>query len=162
MSTVDDSEYKMTLYCFNLLTSPILQRWRCSEKNKRTSVAIIWLQSIGCFAERIKTPEELALLRKSVTLSAVAHAEVMRNTINEMSETEIEGMFEYVHKKYGAEAEGYPRSLVPAHNGCILHYIENNVTRVDNQLGADGCCIRIPWLFCRHNKNDSRQRQIYQ
>ena len=26
MSTVDDSEYKMTLYCFNLLTSPILQR----------------------------------------------------------------------------------------------------------------------------------------
>jgi Xaa-Pro aminopeptidase len=82
----------------------------------------------------IKTPEELGLLRKSVFLSAVAHNEVMKAINPDMSEMELSGLFEYVHRKYGAEDEGYPPIVGAGANGCILHYIENNVTMVDNTL----------------------------
>jgi Xaa-Pro aminopeptidase len=52
----------------------------------------------------------------------------------DMSETELMGIFLYIHKKYGAEDEGYPPIVGAGANGCILHYIENNITRVNNQL----------------------------
>jgi Xaa-Pro aminopeptidase len=82
----------------------------------------------------IKQPEEIAMLRKSAFISAVAHAEVIKAIHPDMSETELDGIFRYVHKKYGAEDEGYPPIVGSGANGCILHYIDNNVTQVDNQL----------------------------
>ncbi|MGL6266868.1 MAG: aminopeptidase P N-terminal domain-containing protein, partial [Chitinophagaceae bacterium] len=88
---------------------------------------------VGTLRE-IKTAEEIGLLRKSVFLSAVAHTEVMKAIHPDMSETELMGIFEYIHKKYGAEGEGYPPIVGAGANGCILHYIENNITQVNNQL----------------------------
>jgi Xaa-Pro aminopeptidase len=82
----------------------------------------------------IKQPEELALLSKSVQLSSIAHAEVMRAVKPNMSERELEGILMYVHKKYGAEGEGYPPIVGVGANGCILHYEENNETVLNNQL----------------------------
>jgi Xaa-Pro aminopeptidase len=66
------------------------------------------------------------LLSKSVQLSSIAHAEVMRAVKPNMSERELEGILMYVHKKYGAEGEGYPPIVGVGANGCILHYEENN------------------------------------
>jgi Xaa-Pro aminopeptidase len=82
----------------------------------------------------VKMVEELELLKKTVEISAQAHAEVMRAIKPGMSERELQGIFEYVHKKYGAEDEGYPPIVGAGANGCILHYEENNVTEVKNQL----------------------------
>ncbi len=82
----------------------------------------------------IKTPEEIALLRKAVGISAIAHREVMKAIQPGMSEREIQGIQEFVHRKYGAEWEGYPPIVGAGGNGCILHYEENNLTRVGNQL----------------------------
>ena len=82
----------------------------------------------------IKQPEELALLSKSVQLSSIAHAEVMRAVKPTMSERELEGILMYVHRKYGAENEGYPPIVGVGANGCILHYEENNEQVLNNQL----------------------------
>ncbi len=82
----------------------------------------------------IKTPEEIALLRKSVFISAVAHTEVMKAITPEASEMELAGLHEYVHHKYGAEGEGYPPIVGAGANGCILHYEENNMTEVKGQM----------------------------
>jgi Xaa-Pro aminopeptidase len=82
----------------------------------------------------IKTTEELAILRKAAFYSSIAHEEVMKAITPGMSETELHGIFMYIHKKYGAEDEGYPPIVGAGGNGCILHYIENNATRVNNQL----------------------------
>ena len=51
-----------------------------------------------------------------------------------MSETEIQGVHEFVYKKYGVEYEGYPSIVGAGANGCVLHYTENNKTKVDNDL----------------------------
>jgi len=82
----------------------------------------------------IKTPEELELLRKAVYISSIAHAEAMKAIQPDMSERELEGILTYVHKKYGAEEEGYGPIVGAGGNGCILHYEENSVTNANNQM----------------------------
>lgn len=81
-----------------------------------------------------KLPEELKLLKKAVEISCVGQIEVMKAMKPNMSEMEIQGIHEFVYKKYGAEYEGYPSIVGSGHNGCILHYIENNRPRVGDDL----------------------------
>lgn len=82
----------------------------------------------------IKTPEEMVLMRKTIKLSCIAHNEVMKAVGPDMSENEADGIHAYVHRRYGAEDEGYPPIVGAGANGCILHYGENNSTKIDNQL----------------------------
>jgi len=83
----------------------------------------------------IKTPDELVLLKKAVEISAVGQLEIMKAMHPNMSETEAQGVHEFVYKKYGAEYEGYPSIVGAGNNGCILHYVENNKTNIgDNNL----------------------------
>jgi len=82
----------------------------------------------------IKTPEELDLMRKTVKLSCIAHNEVMKAVGPDMSENEADGIHAYIHRHYGAEGEGYPPIVGAGANGCILHYGDNNATKIDNQL----------------------------
>ena len=39
---------------------------------------------------------------------------------------EVQGIYEYVFKKYGAAYEGYPSIVGAGNNACVLHYIENS------------------------------------
>jgi Xaa-Pro aminopeptidase len=117
----------------------------------------------------IKTPEELVLLKKSVEISSIAHAEIMRSIKPQMSERELEGIFMYVHKKYGAEDEGYPPIVGAGANGCILHYEENRATKLDNQLtlmdvGAEyhGYSADVTRTVPANGKFTDDQRAIYQ
>ncbi|HYH14354.1 MAG TPA: aminopeptidase P N-terminal domain-containing protein, partial [Flavisolibacter sp.] len=65
-----------------------------------------YTQITGSLRE-IKTPEELALLRKAVEISCQGQNEVMKAIKPNMSELEIQGLHEYIHKRYGAESVGY-------------------------------------------------------
>ena len=115
-----------------------------------------------------KTAEELVLLKKAIEISAVGQAEVMKAMHPTMSETEIQGVHEYVYKKYGAEYEGYPSIVGAGNNGCILHYIENNKTEVANDLvlmdlGAEyhGYTADVTRTIPANGKFTIEQKQIY-
>jgi len=82
----------------------------------------------------VKTPEEMELLRKAVEISAIAHTEVMKAVRPDMSEREIEGIHDYVQKKYGAEHWGYPAIVGAGNNGCVLHYEENNKMTIGQKM----------------------------
>ncbi len=117
----------------------------------------------------IKTAEELVLLKKSVQLSSIAHAEAMRAVTPNMSERELEGIMLYVHKKYGAEDEGYGPIVGAGGNGCILHYEENDATKLNNQLvlmdvGAmyHGYSADVTRTFPANGKFTDEQKAIYQ
>jgi Xaa-Pro aminopeptidase len=73
----------------------------------------------------IKTKEEIELIRRAVSISCVGQVEVMKAIKPGMSEREIQGIHEFVFKKYEAEDVGYPSIVGAGHNGCILHYIDN-------------------------------------
>jgi Xaa-Pro aminopeptidase len=117
----------------------------------------------------IKTTEELVLLKKSVEISGIAHKEAMKAVKSQISERELEGIMLYVHKKYGAEDEGYPPIVGAGANGCILHYEENNALEVKNQLvlmdvGAEyhGYSADITRTFPANGKFTDQQKAIYE
>ncbi|MCE7996715.1 MAG: aminopeptidase P family protein [Roseivirga sp.] len=101
------------------------------------------LNSIMASLRGIKTPEELELLRKAVFISTVGQVEVMKAMKPGLSETEIQGIHEFVFKKYGSEYEGYPSIVGAGNNGCILHYVENHKPHIESKemvlmdLGAE-------------------------
>ena len=82
----------------------------------------------------IKTPEEMVLLQKAIDISSVAHAETMKAIRPGISERELQGIQEFVHKKYGSEEVGYPSIVGTGKNGCILHYESNSDLHSANQL----------------------------
>lgn len=82
----------------------------------------------------VKTVEEQALLRKAAKISAIGQIEVMKATKIGISEREVQGIHEFIYKRYGAEDVGYPSIVGGGNNGCILHYIENDQKSVDNRL----------------------------
>ncbi|PBJ13813.1 aminopeptidase P N-terminal domain-containing protein [Flavobacterium sp. ACN6] len=117
----------------------------------------------------IKTAEEIALMRKSVKLSCIAHNEVMKAVGPDMSENEADGIHAYIHRHYGAEGEGYPPIVGAGANGCILHYGENNATKIDNQLllmdvGSEyhGYSADVTRTVPANGKFTEEQKAIYQ
>lgn len=115
-----------------------------------------------------KGQEELVLLKKAIEISCVGQVEVMKAMHSNMSETEIQGVHEFVYKKYGAEYEGYPSIVGGGNNGCILHYIENNKPKVGNDLvlmdlGAEyhGYTADVTRTIPANGKFTPEQKRIY-
>ncbi len=92
------------------------------------------LPSIMADMREIKTIDEIELLKKAVAISVVGQIEVMKAMHPKMSEREIQGIHEFVYRKYGAADEGYPSIVGAGENGCVLHYIENDKEELHNQL----------------------------
>lgn len=117
----------------------------------------------------IKTEEELQLLRKAVEISCQGQNEVMKAVHPDMSELEIQGLHEYVHKKYGAEHVGYGSIIGSGENGCTLHYEVNSKTRIGNSLllmdvGAEyhGYTADVTRTIPVDGKFSEEERAIYQ
>jgi Xaa-Pro aminopeptidase len=117
----------------------------------------------------IKTEEELDLLRKAVKISALGQAEVMRAMKPGMSELEVQGMHEFIYKKYKAEYEGYPSIVGAGHNGCVLHYIDNYKPEIEDgelilmDLGAEyhGYTADVTRTIPVNGKFTKEQKAIY-
>ena len=117
---------------------------------------------------QIKTEEEMKLLVKAVRISTMGQREIMKAMHPGMSEAEIQGVHEFVYKKYGSEYEGYPSIVGAGNNGCVLHYVENNKTKVDNELvlmdlGAEyhGYTADITRTIPANGKFTPEQKLIY-
>ena len=117
----------------------------------------------------IKTEEELKCLRQAIRISCVGQNEVMRSIHPQMSEREVQGIHEFVYKKYNIAHEGYPSIVGAGHNGCVLHYIDNSKEKVgDHQLvlmdlGAEyqGYTADITRTIPTHGRFTEAQRKIY-
>lgn len=78
----------------------------------------------------IKTSEEIALLRKAIEISGLAHMESFRSIQPGVSERAIQGVHEFVHKAMDAEYIGYGTIVGSGNNSTILHYVDNSVTNL--------------------------------
>lgn len=117
----------------------------------------------------VKTEDELNLLKRAVKISAMGQREVMKAMRPGMSEAEVQGIHEFVFKKYRAEYEGYPSIVGAGHNGCILHYIDNYKPEVESDelvlmdLGAEyhGYTADVTRTIPVSGKFSKEQKQIY-
>ena len=147
-----------------------------SEVKKRTSLElkeynfdVDLLPGIMTDLRERKTAKEIGILRKAVSISVIGQIEVMKAMKPGMSESEIQGIHEFVFKKYGVPYEGYPSIVGAGGNGCILHYIDNNDTVFDNQLvlmdvGAEhmGYTADVTRTIPANGKYSNEQRQLYE
>ncbi|OOG66758.1 aminopeptidase P N-terminal domain-containing protein [Flavobacterium sp. A45] len=140
-----------------------------AEIAKENDASIDLFTDITNSLREIKTPEEIELMRKTVKLSCIAHNEVMKAVGPDMSENEADGIHSYIHRFYGAEDEGYPPIVGAGANSCILHYGENNSTKIDNQLllmdvGAEyhGYSADVTRTVPANGKFTEEQKAIYQ
>ena len=118
-----------------LMNQPTPQRF--NEIKKIIDVpqnGVDYFSYISKSLRKIKTPEEIAVLRKAVWISAMGHNEVMKALHPDMTESEAYGIHTYIHRKYGSENEGYHPIVGAGGNACILHYITNDKTKAGNQV----------------------------
>jgi len=118
----------------------------------------------------IKTKEEIDLVRRAVSISCAGQVEVMKAMKPGMSEREIQGIHEFVFKKYQAEDLGYPSIVGAGHNGCILHYTDNYKPSITSKemilmdLGAEfhGYTADITRTIPINGKFSTEQKLIYE
>ena len=136
---------------------------------KKNNINVTALDEIMDDLRGVKTKEEIAMLRKAVKISCAGHVEAMKAVKPGMSEREIQGIQEFVFKKYQAEELGYPSIVGGGHNGCILHYEENYKPSVASKdlvlmdIGAEyhGYTADITRTIPASGKFSPEQRQIY-
>lgn len=138
------------------------------EAEDKSNLDTSMLSTLMAKLREIKTEEEMVLLTKAVRISAMGQREVMKAMHPGMSESEIQGIHEYVYKKYGSEYEGYPSIVGAGNNGCVLHYIENSKMKVENDLvlmdlGAEyhGYTADVTRTIPANGKFSPEQKAIY-
>jgi Xaa-Pro aminopeptidase len=143
-------------------------RQKVAEKIPALKINGYALEEFMTTLRQTKTEAELKLLRKAINISAVAQIEVAKAMHPGMSEMEVQGIHEFIYKKYGAEYEGYPSIVGAGNNGCVLHYIENNKTKLSTDLvlmdvGAEyhGYTADVTRTIPASGKFTAAQKQIY-
>ncbi len=74
----------------------------------------------------VKTPEEVAAMRRAARAGALAHIEAMRSTRPGIGEWELAGLMSFVQIREGAFGCAYEAIVGSGGNACILHYTAND------------------------------------
>ena len=72
----------------------------------------------------VKSPAELALIRKASRLSGLALMEAMRSTAPGMKEAELDALARFIYFREGAQGDAYYSLVASAHNAYVPHYHE--------------------------------------
>ncbi len=110
------------------------KRMAVKDKLPQEKVDLFLLTEIMEGLREVKTVEEQELMKTAAKISAIGQIEVMKAAKPGMSEREIQGIHEFIYKRYGAEDVGYPSIVGAGNNGCILHYIENDLESISDRL----------------------------
>ncbi|CAN5278175.1 Xaa-Pro aminopeptidase [soil metagenome] len=140
------------------------------KENSKNNLDTQSLESLLGTLRGNKTKQEIEMVRKAVSISCMGQIEVLKAMKPGMSEREIQGIHEFVFKKYQAEDVGYPSIVGAGHNGCILHYVENYKPEVSNKelilmdLGAEyhGYTADITRTFPINGAFSTEQKIIYE
>ena len=82
----------------------------------------------------IKSEREIALIRKSTTLSGLALLEAMRSTEPGVVESELDAVAKFIYYRNGAQEDSYYSLIGSARNAWYPHYHENRRTMADGDL----------------------------
>lgn len=74
----------------------------------------------------IKSPAEIALMRKAAEISADAHIRAMQTCKPGMHEYQLEAEMTHEFQRQGARSHAYTPIVGSGANACILHYISND------------------------------------
>jgi Xaa-Pro aminopeptidase len=70
----------------------------------------------------IKSPREIALIKKATQLSALALMEAMRSTEPGLTEYELDALAKFIYYRHGAQGDAYYSLIASGHNAWWPHY----------------------------------------
>jgi Xaa-Pro aminopeptidase len=82
----------------------------------------------------IKSPAEIALIKRATILSGLALMECMRSTEPGIMEYELDAVAKYVYYRHGAQGEAYFSIIASGPNAPVAHYHANKRRMVDGDL----------------------------
>ena len=83
---------------------------------------------------RIKTPYEIATIKKALEVTQKAHLAAMAASNPASYEYEIQAVIEYIFKKHGATGDAYTSIVAGGNSANTLHYIANDKKFCDGDL----------------------------
>jgi Xaa-Pro aminopeptidase len=120
----------------------LLGRLRAGERRgRRAPVRLVDARVTLHEMRLLKSPGEIAILRRAAEITAEAHTAAMRAARPGSSEREIEALIDYTFRRRGGTGPGYGTIVGAGVNATILHYVENAapLTRGDLLLIDAGC-----------------------
>lgn len=116
----------------------------------------------------IKTPEEVAIMRRAAEVTAEGHRAAMEQLRPGMREFEVEALIEFTFRRHGAAAPAYGTIAGSGVNATILHYTENrdvcregDLLLVDAGAEVDGYAADITRTFPVSGAFTEAQRAVY-
>jgi Xaa-Pro aminopeptidase len=117
----------------------------------------------------IKSPGEVAFLKKAINLSLEAHLEAMKMMRPGLYEYQVAAQMLEVHAMGGSEAEGYAPIVGAGRNSTVLHYdklarkiADGDIVVMDVGAQFSGYSSDITRTLPANGKFTSRQREIYE
>jgi Xaa-Pro aminopeptidase len=117
----------------------------------------------------IKSPGEIAFLRKAINLSLDAHLEAMKMIRPGLYEYQIGAKMVEVHAMGGSEVEGYAPIVGAGPNSTVLHYdklarkiADGDIVVIDVGAQFSGYSADITRTIPANGKFTPRQREIYE
>ena len=117
----------------------------------------------------VKSPFEVALLKKACDVSARGHIEAMKAIRPNMREYEIAALQRFVFDKNGCEYTGYPNICGSGPNSTILHYESNRRQMKDGEIFCTdsagefhGYSADVTRSYPVNGKFSPEQRAIYE
>jgi len=117
----------------------------------------------------IKSPAEIALLRRAGKIGAAAHTEMIQATRPGMFEYELSAVLNYVSEKQGAQESAYGVIISSGENHPYVHYNrhdrqlkDGDFIVVDAGPDLDYYDIDITTSFPANGKFTPRQREVYE
>jgi len=129
----------------------------------------VTLESVLHAQRLIKSPAEIAIMRRAAKISARAHSELMRLCRPGLSEARLEAEFQHQCALAGARHLAYPSIVAGGEHACVLHYVENSAPLRDGDLvlidagcELDGYASDITRTFPVNGRFSPAQRTIYE
>lgn len=82
----------------------------------------------------VKTPEEVAEIRKAIEITIKGVENIMKNAKPKMKEYQLEAYFEFACRNEGIKDYAFKTIAAAGKNATVLHYVDNNSEVKDNEL----------------------------
>jgi Xaa-Pro aminopeptidase len=105
-----------------------------ARTGKRPPEAIVEPGRILHELRLVKTPEEIARLRKAAQITAEAHMAAMRDGSAGRREHQVQAEIEYAFRRRGGAGPGYGTIVASGPNSTILHYRAGDAVLEDGQV----------------------------
>lgn len=140
--------------------------------NKKTRSSLVELRDPDALINKmreIKSPAEIAMIKKATDISVIAHKQAMMSVEPGMYEYQLSAVYQYVFQSLGAEFYGYPCINGSGENSVILHYETNRKQIADGDVCLSDCAAEyhgyssdITRTYPANGTFTKEQKQIYQ